>query len=123
MLIYFHANAEDIVSANELLDKLKMLLRVHVIAVEYPGYGLFQAKFQRRYRSKPRGLGNLSIKQKALQVNAKYGRYTYSRTGQNRPGMMSHFNNIDNQLKMMQMSKKQSNKMQNEDSLIFASNN
>ena len=41
MIIYFHANAEDIVLANELLDYMRSLLRVNIIAVEYPGYGLY----------------------------------------------------------------------------------
>ena len=41
MLIYFHANAEDIVLSHELLDYLRALLRVNVIAVEYAGYGLY----------------------------------------------------------------------------------
>ena len=41
LLIYFHANAEDIVLSHELLDCLRAMLRVHVIAVEYPGYGLY----------------------------------------------------------------------------------
>ena len=41
VLIYFHANAEDAVRANELVENLMRFLRVHVIAVEYPGYGLF----------------------------------------------------------------------------------
>jgi hypothetical protein len=41
MLIYFHANAEDIVLSHELLDYLRALLRVNIIAVEYAGYGLY----------------------------------------------------------------------------------
>ena len=41
MMIYFHANAEDVVLAHELLDYIRTLLRVHIIAVEYPGYGLY----------------------------------------------------------------------------------
>ena len=41
MLIYFHANAEDIVLAHELLDYMRALLRVNIIAIEYPGYGLY----------------------------------------------------------------------------------
>ena len=32
---------------------------VHVIAIEYPGYGLFQEKRQRRHSEEPNGLGNL----------------------------------------------------------------
>lgn len=41
ILIYYHANAEDIVLANELMDYMRSLLRINVIAVEYPGYGLY----------------------------------------------------------------------------------
>ena len=45
VIIYFHANAEDIVLANELLDYMRSLLRVNIIAVEYPGYGLYTEPF------------------------------------------------------------------------------
>jgi len=51
MMIYFHANAEDIVLANELLDYMRSLLRVNVVAVEYPGYGLYTEEFQKRSMS------------------------------------------------------------------------
>ena len=47
-MIYFHANAEDIVLAHELLDYIRTLLRVHIIAVEYPGYGLYNEDLQKR---------------------------------------------------------------------------
>ena len=40
-MIYFHANAEDVVLSHELLDYMRALLRVNIIAVEYPGYGLY----------------------------------------------------------------------------------
>eukprot|EP00347_Sterkiella_histriomuscorum_P000199 403376797 len=42
LLIYFHANGEDVGIAKEMLDYLQTLLRVHVLAVEYPGYGLYR---------------------------------------------------------------------------------
>lgn len=42
LLIYFHGNAEDIGVAKELLDYVRSLLRVHVMAVEYPGYGVYR---------------------------------------------------------------------------------
>lgn len=42
ILIYFHGNAEDIGVSKELLDYVRSLLRIHVIAVEYPGYGVYQ---------------------------------------------------------------------------------
>jgi hypothetical protein len=44
-MIYFHANAEDIVQSRELLDYLKVLLRVNVLAVEYPGYGIYSDQY------------------------------------------------------------------------------
>lgn len=48
VILYFHANAEDVVLAHELLDYVKSLLRVHIIAVEYPGYGLYTEEAQKR---------------------------------------------------------------------------
>lgn len=45
VIVYFHANAEDIVLANELLDYMRVILRVNIIAVEYPGYGLYTEEF------------------------------------------------------------------------------
>eukprot|EP00357_Protocruzia_adherens_P003311 CAMPEP_0115020588 /NCGR_PEP_ID=MMETSP0216-20121206/30266_1 /TAXON_ID=223996 /ORGANISM="Protocruzia adherens, Strain Boccale" /LENGTH=305 /DNA_ID=CAMNT_0002392553 /DNA_START=48 /DNA_END=962 /DNA_ORIENTATION=- len=41
ILIYFHGNAEDIGLAYDLLDHLRNALMVHVIAMEYPGYGVY----------------------------------------------------------------------------------
>ena len=49
MLIYFHANAEDIVLAHELLDYMRSLLRVNIISIEYPGYGLYTEEHQKRF--------------------------------------------------------------------------
>ena len=43
ILIYFHGNAEDIGLAFDLLCMIGHRLQVHVIAVEYPGYGLYKA--------------------------------------------------------------------------------
>jgi len=39
-LIYFHANSEDLGHIYMTLRYLRTLLRVHVLAVEYPGYGI-----------------------------------------------------------------------------------
>jgi len=39
--LYFHGNAEDIGLASELLEYVRSLLRVHVLAIEYPGYGVY----------------------------------------------------------------------------------
>lgn len=50
LLIYFHANAEDIILSHELLDYLRALLRVNVLAMEYPGYGLYKEEHQKRYK-------------------------------------------------------------------------
>ena len=41
ILLYFHGNAEDLGIAAHLLEHLRITLRVHVLAVEYPGYGLY----------------------------------------------------------------------------------
>ena len=41
LLIYFHGNAEDIGLGHELLDHLRLTLTAHVLAVEYPGYGIY----------------------------------------------------------------------------------
>jgi len=41
LMIYFHGNAEDVGYASDLLDYIRTLLKVHVIAVEYPGYGIY----------------------------------------------------------------------------------
>lgn len=49
VLVYFHANAEDIVLSHELLDYMRALLRVNVMAIEYPGYGLYTEEHQKRY--------------------------------------------------------------------------
>ena len=43
ILIYFHANAEDIGVAFDLLCKIGEEMGLHVIAVEYPGYGLYKS--------------------------------------------------------------------------------
>jgi hypothetical protein len=40
-MLYFHGNAEDLGYANEFLVNLKNELKVNILAVEYPGYGLY----------------------------------------------------------------------------------
>jgi hypothetical protein len=42
LLMYFHGNAEDVGLASELLDYIRSLLKVHVLAMEYPGYGIYE---------------------------------------------------------------------------------
>ena len=44
LLIYFHGNAEDVGLASELLDYIRSLLKIHVLAVEYPGYGVYEGQ-------------------------------------------------------------------------------
>ena len=48
VLIYYHANAEDIVLCNELLDYIRALLKINIIAIEYPGYGIYTEHHQKR---------------------------------------------------------------------------
>jgi len=43
MLILLHKNADDLGSCKSFCDKLRGLLSVHVLVVEYPGYGLCSA--------------------------------------------------------------------------------
>lgn len=40
--MYFHGNGEDIFLGYELLDHLRYNLKINVVAVEYPGYGLYK---------------------------------------------------------------------------------
>lgn len=44
LLIYFHANAEDIGLATELLNFVREMLKVNVLAMEYPGYGIYRGE-------------------------------------------------------------------------------
>ena len=44
LLIYFHGNAEDVGLAMELLAFVKDMLKVHVLAMEYPGYGVYEGE-------------------------------------------------------------------------------
>ena len=43
-IIFFHGNAEDLGLAYELLNHLRVTLQIHVIGVEYPGYGIYEGK-------------------------------------------------------------------------------
>ena len=43
LLIYFHANAEDVGATRELLEYVYKYLNVSAVAVEYPGYGVYKA--------------------------------------------------------------------------------
>jgi hypothetical protein len=41
LLIYFHGNAEDVGLSYRDLDLLKKSLKVNILAMEYPGYGVY----------------------------------------------------------------------------------
>lgn len=41
-MIYFHGNAEDLMDVESDLMEISHMLRVNVLAVEYPGYGLMR---------------------------------------------------------------------------------
>jgi len=41
IILYFHGNAEDIGQTQELMENVKDSLGHHIIAVEYPGYGIY----------------------------------------------------------------------------------
>lgn len=42
MLVYFHGNAEDIGYNYDFTSDLRRYLKVNVLAVEYPGYGVYE---------------------------------------------------------------------------------
>ena len=42
MLIYFHGNAEDVGLSYRDLDFLNKSLNINVLAIEYPGYGVYR---------------------------------------------------------------------------------
>lgn len=44
ILVYFHANAEDLGSSHHFCSALREVFQVHVLAVEYPGYGICRGK-------------------------------------------------------------------------------
>ncbi|OMJ65814.1 hypothetical protein SteCoe_37582 [Stentor coeruleus] len=44
VVIYFHGNAEDLGLSYEIIDMLRTVLHVHILAVEYPGYGVYCGK-------------------------------------------------------------------------------
>ena len=76
-LIYFHANAEDIVLAKELLDYIRVLLRVNVLAVEYPGYGIYTEEHQKRYNY-PVG-ATMHLKKKFTDIDQKAKTVNYAK--------------------------------------------
>lgn len=42
IFLYFHANAEDLGRSYKFLTFINIYLKMHVIAVEYPGYGIYE---------------------------------------------------------------------------------
>jgi pimeloyl-ACP methyl ester carboxylesterase len=44
IVLYFHANAEDLGTAEEDMQELSTLLGVHVIIIEYPSYGIYNGE-------------------------------------------------------------------------------
>ena len=44
VLIYFHGNAEDIGFCYEMARLIRRELKVNVLIVEYPGYGLYEGE-------------------------------------------------------------------------------
>ncbi|CAK77438.1 unnamed protein product (macronuclear) [Paramecium tetraurelia] len=41
-ILYFHANCEDLLSSYNLVDFIRHNMKMNVLSVEYPGYGLYQ---------------------------------------------------------------------------------
>jgi len=41
LIIFFHGNAEDIGISYEMLDHMRTALKINVMAVEYPSYGVY----------------------------------------------------------------------------------
>ncbi|CAG9334347.1 unnamed protein product [Blepharisma stoltei] len=44
IMIYFHGNAEDIGTSYPIITHLRKTLQVNILAVEYPGYGIYKGK-------------------------------------------------------------------------------
>ncbi len=42
ILLYFHGNGEDIFLAHDLLSNLRNNLQIYIMAIEYPGYGIYK---------------------------------------------------------------------------------
>lgn len=44
IMVYFHGNAEDIGKNKEFMTLISKCLKIHVLAVEYPGYGIYKGE-------------------------------------------------------------------------------
>lgn len=42
LIIFFHGNAEDLGISYEMLDHMRSALKINVLAVEYPSYGVYE---------------------------------------------------------------------------------
>ena len=47
-MLYFHANAEDATLTKWFIEAIGSLLKINILAVENPGNGLYQKKFQNK---------------------------------------------------------------------------
>ena len=41
-MLHFHANGEDIGLSKKLLQRISTKLKISIICMEYPGYGIYQ---------------------------------------------------------------------------------
>lgn len=41
VLLHFHANGEDISLTQPLMNKMVKFLKINILCMEYPGYGLY----------------------------------------------------------------------------------
>lgn len=46
IMIYFHSNYEDIGNSSSLISLISKILKINVLAVEYPGYGIYHSQDQ-----------------------------------------------------------------------------
>ena len=44
IIVYFHGNAEDVGISYEFLVKLSVTFKCSILAVEYPGYGVYRTE-------------------------------------------------------------------------------
>ena len=44
IIVYFHGNAEDVGISYELMVKMSVTFKCSVIAMEYPGYGIYRTE-------------------------------------------------------------------------------
>lgn len=44
LILFFHANAEDAGLCDDFVHSMKEQLRMHILAVEYPSYGVYNGK-------------------------------------------------------------------------------